>query len=128
MAWRKEQRRLIEDIETIVLYSNDGFKDLRKAKRWLFLEKRENALWSLDAVTLCLKHIGDLAKQIRGRYPGGANPPENWHSSNDIAKDIRFAIRFLEEQKFEGSMVAAEAMKRLERALEKLGVGDGYKE
>jgi len=125
MAWRKEVKQLIEDLETIVYHTNEGWRDLQKAKRWLFLENRFNALSKLDGTAWHLHEAGELAKEVRARYPGGANPPEDWHSSNEIAKDIRFAIRLLEEQKFDGSMIAAEAKSRLERALEKLGVGDG---
>ena len=125
MAWRKEQRRLIEDLETIVFHANEGWRDLQRAKARLFVEDRGNALIDLDMVGHCLHQARDVATEMRGRYPGGANRPENWHSSNEIANDIRFAIRLLEELKFDGSMVAAEAKSRLERALEKLGVGDG---
>jgi len=125
MAWSKEVKQLIEDLETFVFHMSEGWRDLQKAKQWLFLENRFNAMTDLDGTAWHLHEAGELAKKMRGRYPGGANPPENWHSSNEIAKDIRFAIRLLTEQKFDGSMIAAEAVSRLERALEKLGVGDG---
>ena len=125
MAWQKEQQRLIEDLETIIFHANEGWRDLQRAKARLFVEDRGNALIDLDMVGHCLHEARDVATEMRGRYPGGANRPENWHSSDEIGKDIRFVIRRLEELKYEGSMIDAEALKRLERVLEKLGVGDG---
>lgn len=122
MAWKREQREAIEaleDAETILRACM-----LKVSRQWNMAGEEMSRFCSYLDEELSRVHAR-VKKARSSGYPGGREYDAGLCSKKSVTEDIEFVIRRLEELKYEGSMIDAEALKRLERALEKLGVGDG---
>lgn len=122
MAWQKERREAIEALEDAAAILQGCL--LAVSRKWNMAGPEMSKFCSRLNEDLSRVHTL-LVKARSCGYPGGREYAAGQRSRKSVANDIQFAIRLLEEQKFEGSMIAAEAKTRLERALEKLGVADG---
>jgi len=122
MAWRKEQKEAIEALE-------DAEAILRKcqltvSRKWNMADEEMSRF--CEQLDRDLSRVAALLIKTRSSgHPGGREYDAALVSRKSVLEDIQFALRRLQERKYEGSLIDAEAVTRLERALEKLGVGDG---
>jgi len=122
MAWRKEQREAIEALEDA------------EAILWNCMIAVSHQ-WNLAGPEMSkfCSHLNEELSRVHARikkarssgHPGGLDYDAGLVSRKSVVEDIQFALRRLQELKYEGSQIDGEAVARLERALEKLGGGDG---